>query len=106
MAVRAMGYYDGTDLNYYYFMASNFATSDRWFNPAMSRTHPNREYLIAATSRGYAYPIGTDEQRSKVADGEDDLSGIAGRGRHLENLREPYRLRLQRASVYSFLSAD
>jgi phospholipase C len=58
--IRAMGYYDGGDLNYYYFMASNFATSDRWFNPAMTRTHPNREYLIAGTSQGYAYPIGTD----------------------------------------------
>jgi phospholipase C len=58
--IRAMGYYDGGDLNYYYFMASNFATSDRWFNAAMTRTHPNREYLIAATSQGYAYPVGTD----------------------------------------------
>jgi len=58
--VRAMGYYDGTDLNYYYFMASNFATSDHWFTPAMTRTHPNREYLVAATSQGDAYPIGTD----------------------------------------------
>ncbi len=28
LGVRAMGYYDGTDLNYYYYMASNFATSD------------------------------------------------------------------------------
>ena len=55
-----MGYYDGTDLNYYYFMASNFATSDSWFNAAMTRTQPNREYMIAATSQGYAYPIGTD----------------------------------------------
>ena len=58
--IRAMGYYDGGDLNYYYFMASNFATSDRWFNPVMSRTQPNRNYLIAATSQGYAYPIGTN----------------------------------------------
>jgi phospholipase C len=58
--VRAMGYYDGSDLNYYYFMASKFATSDRWFSPVMSRTHPNREYLIAGTSQGYVYPIGTD----------------------------------------------
>jgi phospholipase C len=58
--IRAMGYYDGGDLNYYYFMASNFATSDRFFNPAMTRTEPNREYLIAGTSQGYAYPIGTD----------------------------------------------
>ncbi|HXE06419.1 MAG TPA: alkaline phosphatase family protein [Acidobacteriaceae bacterium] len=58
--IRAMGYYDGTDLNYYYFMASNFATSDRFFSPIMSRTNPNREYLLAATSQGYAYPNGTN----------------------------------------------
>ena len=58
--ISAMGYYDGTDLNYYYFMASNFATSDRWFNPGMFRTHPNREYLVAGTSQGDVYPIGTD----------------------------------------------
>jgi phospholipase C len=54
-----MGYYDGTDLNYYYFMASNFATSDRWFAPIMSRTQLNRMYLLAATSHGQAYPIGS-----------------------------------------------
>lgn len=58
--IRAMGYYEGTDLNYYYFMASTFATSDRWFNPALARTQPNREYLVAATSQGYVYPLGTD----------------------------------------------
>jgi phospholipase C len=58
--LRAMGYYNGNDLNYYYFMASKFATSDRFFNPTMTRTEPNREYLIAATSQGYVYPIGTD----------------------------------------------
>jgi phospholipase C len=58
--LRAMGYYDGNDLNFYYFMASNFATSDRWFSPVMSRTPLNREYQIAATSQGYAYPVGTN----------------------------------------------
>lgn len=57
--IRAMGYYDGDDLNFLYFMASNFATSDRFFNPALSRTNINREYLMAATSGGYAYPNGT-----------------------------------------------
>lgn len=57
---RAMGYFDDSDLNYYYFMASNFATSDRWFSPVMSRTELNRMYMIGATSQGYAYPIGTD----------------------------------------------
>lgn len=60
--VRVMGYYDDTDLNYYYYMASQFATSDRWFAPAMTRTQPNRDYLLAGTSQGYAYPIGTDSK--------------------------------------------
>ena len=58
--IRSMGYYDDTDLNYYYLMASEFATSDRWFAPVMTRTSSNRDYLIAATSQGYVYPIGTD----------------------------------------------
>jgi phospholipase C len=56
--VRAMGYLDWTDLNYYYFMASNFGTSDTWFAPVMDRTQVNRMYLMAATSQGDAYPIG------------------------------------------------
>lgn len=60
--LRAMGYRDGGDLNYYYFMASYFATSDRWFQPALSRTDINREYLLAATSQGRVYPNGTDAQ--------------------------------------------
>jgi phospholipase C len=53
---RAMSYYDGSDLPYYYFLASNFATSDRWFAPTMSRTQPNRMYMLAATSAGRVYP--------------------------------------------------
>ncbi len=56
--VRAMGYFDWTDLNYYYFMASNFGTSDTWFAPLMDRTQLNRMYMLAATSQGHAYPIG------------------------------------------------
>lgn len=55
--VRAMGYYDSTDLNYYYFLASMFATSDSWFAPIMSRTQLNRMYMIGATSNGHAYPL-------------------------------------------------
>ncbi len=62
--LRAMGYYDGSDLNYYYYMASNFAISDRFFNPTMTRTQSNREYLVAATSGGYVYPEYTDAQDS------------------------------------------
>ncbi len=39
---RSMGYYDQTFLNYYYFMASNFALSDRWFSPVSTNTDDNR----------------------------------------------------------------
>src|SRR5207248_145110 len=35
---RAMGYYDQGFLNYYYYMASQFAISDRWFSPLSSKT--------------------------------------------------------------------
>ncbi len=57
--IRAMSYFTGDDLPYYYFMASNFATSDRWFSPVMSRTQINRMYAIAATSAGHVYPLPT-----------------------------------------------
>ena len=56
---RVMGYYDQTDLPYYYFMATYFATSDRWFSPVMSRTQPNRMYILSATSAGHVYPLAT-----------------------------------------------
>jgi phospholipase C len=80
--IRAMGYWNGTDLNYYYFMATNFATSDRFFQPALSRTNINREYLAAATSGGYAYPNGFDaadtpQLKSKIIFEELQNAGIS-----------------------------
>jgi len=63
---RTMGYYTADELNYYYYMASNFATSDRWFSPLMSRTQPNRMYLFAATSAGHANPLKTGETLSST----------------------------------------
>ena len=54
---RTMAYYTGDDLNYYYFMASNFATSDEWFSPAMTNTAANRWYLLSATSLGHVGPV-------------------------------------------------
>ena len=51
--VRSMGYYDEGHLPYYYFMATQFATSDRFFTSLLSRTPPNRLYSFAATSAGW-----------------------------------------------------
>ena len=39
---RVMGYYDQTFLNYYYYMASQFAVSDRWFSPVSTKSIANR----------------------------------------------------------------
>jgi phospholipase C len=57
--LRVMGYYDDTDLPYYYFMATEFATSDRWFAPVMSNSMGNRIFVLAGTSAGHAYPFTT-----------------------------------------------
>ncbi len=53
--VRAMGYYTDADLPYYYFMASQFATSDRWFSPVSTNSEVNRIYLQSGTSHGHAH---------------------------------------------------
>lgn len=53
---RAMGYYDQTDLPFYYELAARYATSDRFFSPLLSNTIPNRFYLFTATSFGNAFP--------------------------------------------------
>lgn len=50
---RAIGYYDWTDLPYYYELAFQFATSDRFFSPVLAPTVPNRMYLFTATSFGH-----------------------------------------------------
>jgi|CZKR01.1.fsa_nt_gi phospholipase C len=57
--IRVMGYYDDTDLPYYYFMASQFATSDRWFAPVMSNSMGNRIFSLAGTTAGHTYPFKT-----------------------------------------------
>jgi phospholipase C len=52
---RAMGFFDDSDLNYYYFMASNLAMGDAFYSPQPSRSAPNRLFIHAATSQGRAH---------------------------------------------------
>jgi len=49
---RAMGWYDETDLPFYYWLASEFSIADRYFASVLGPTWPNRMYLFAATSYG------------------------------------------------------
>ena len=58
---RAMGYYTEHELNYYYFMASNFAMSDQFFSPAPTNTANNRIYALGATSEGTIHTPGGPE---------------------------------------------
>ncbi|HVZ17348.1 MAG TPA: alkaline phosphatase family protein, partial [Terriglobales bacterium] len=53
---RVSGYYDWTDLPYYYELATQYATSDRWYAPELANTVPNRMYVLAGTSYGTTYP--------------------------------------------------
>ena len=59
---RAMGYYDQGFLNYYYYMASQFALSDRWFSPISSKTVDNRiAVMTGGTTQGLVKdPSGDD----------------------------------------------
>lgn len=77
--VRAMGFYTGDDLSYHYWLATEFATSDAWFNPAPTRTQPNRYYMMGATSGGYAYPLSGGEPliKSKTIFDELQAAGIS-----------------------------
>jgi phospholipase C len=50
---RTMGYYDQTDLPFYYDVYSTFATGDRYFSSTLTQTFPNRMYLYAGTSFGH-----------------------------------------------------
>jgi len=45
-----LGYYDATDLPFYYWLASTYAISDRHFASVLGPTWPNRDYLYAGTS--------------------------------------------------------
>jgi phospholipase C len=60
---RAMGYYDETYLPYYYYMASQFALSDRWFSPVASKSTPNRiATMTGGTTQGLVYDPFNDDK--------------------------------------------
>jgi phospholipase C len=59
---RSMGYYDEGFLNYYYYMASQFALSDRWFSPVSSKSVDNRiAVFTGGTTQGLVNDPGSDD---------------------------------------------
>ena len=55
---RPLGYYDWTDLPFYYELATQFNISDTFYSPAPAATSINRMYLFAATSYGNIFTPG------------------------------------------------
>ena len=65
---RAMGYYDQTFLNYYYYMASQFALSDRWFSPVSSKSVGNRiATFTGGTTQGLVKDPGSDDNLPQLS---------------------------------------
>ena len=65
---RTMGYYDEGFLNYYYYMASQFAVSDRWFSPVASKSIDNRiATFTGGTTQGLVRDPGGDDHLPQLA---------------------------------------
>ncbi len=47
-----MGYFDETDLPWYYSFARSYGIGDRYFSSCLAQTFPNRRFLQAATAAG------------------------------------------------------
>lgn len=77
--VRAMGYYDQTDIPFYFWLANEFSIADRYFCSLLGPTWPNRMYLYAASSRS-----ATENKLKSFLDikgtcsGDADCGGQAG----------------------------
>lgn len=52
---RALGYYDGADLPFYYWLANEFSIADHYHSSVLGPTFPNRMFLYAASSFGNTY---------------------------------------------------
>jgi len=48
----AMGYWDSSDIPFYYSLARNFTLASRWFASTLAQTYPNRRFLFAGTAAG------------------------------------------------------
>jgi phospholipase C len=66
---RSMGYYDQGFLNYYYYVASQFALSDRWLSPVSSKSIANRiATFTGGTTQGLVRDPGGDDHLNTQLD--------------------------------------
>ena len=48
----AMGYWDGTQVPFYYGLAKTYPLCDRWFASCLGQTFPNRRFLLCGSALG------------------------------------------------------
>lgn len=60
---RAMGYYDGSDLHFYWDLYSTFAMSDHHHCSLLAGTYSNRWYFLSGTSFGMKSNVIFEEER-------------------------------------------
>ncbi len=47
-----LGYYDGNDIPFYWYLADEYVLADAWFSSVMGPSFPNHMFLYAGTTRG------------------------------------------------------
>ena len=68
----AMGYWAPQDIPFTTSLAEAFPIGDRWFCSMLGQTHPNRRYLIAATSAGMVDDISLSTSSPSVEMAQQD----------------------------------
>jgi phospholipase C len=63
----AMGYWDGSDIPFYYGLAKTFPVCDRWFASCFGQTLPNRRFLMCGSALGTiaTLPLESDVPKPK-----------------------------------------
>lgn len=62
----SMGYYDASDIPFYYWLSTEYAISDRQFSSVMAGTWPNRAFMYTGSSGGVKDTIGPSGPTSRA----------------------------------------
>ncbi|HUI49026.1 MAG TPA: alkaline phosphatase family protein [Acidimicrobiia bacterium] len=65
----AMGYWDKSDIPFYYGLAGTFPLLDRYFCSVQAQTYPNRRFLIAGTASGVVSTSTSNLDKFRPANG-------------------------------------
>ncbi len=65
----SMGYWDESDLPFYYGLAKTFPVCDRYFCSTLAQTYPNRRFAIAGTASGTVSTVTSNLDKFAPANG-------------------------------------